>query len=315
MELAKYNIDIAEQSETRLHTSGRLNDLDYTFYWSGQLNGERREAGVGFAIKRDIVAKLTEMPHPVSNRIMTMKIPLTKHRNATLVSAYAPTMTNPEENKETFYSQLNGTFRNIPSTDKLLLIGDFNARIGGENDNWPSALGKYGIGKCNSNSEFLLALCSEFDLIVTNTMFKQKDAHITTWTHPRSRHGNMLDFIITRCRDKMDICSKRTMRGTNCGTDYQMLRPRVIFSIRKKHNQKGAMKPVKQNTSNLRNTSHAESLVQEMDNTLAQSSEDNETPCWTSFQQAVYDTAKASLGNMRRNIKTGSTQMTKFYCI
>ena len=36
--------------------------------------------------------------------------------------------------------------------------------------------------------------------------------------------------------------------------------------------------------------------MQEMDNALAQSSEDNETPCWTSFQQVVYDTAKASLG-------------------
>ena len=56
------------------------------------------------------------------------------------------------------------------------------------------------------------------------------------------------------------------------------------------------MKPVKQNTSKLRNTSHAERLVQEIDNALAQSSEDNETPCWTSFQQVVYDTAKASLG-------------------
>ena len=56
------------------------------------------------------------------------------------------------------------------------------------------------------------------------------------------------------------------------------------------------MKPVKLNTSKLRNTSHAESLVQVMDNTLAQSSEDNETPCWTSFQHVVYDTANASLG-------------------
>ena len=56
------------------------------------------------------------------------------------------------------------------------------------------------------------------------------------------------------------------------------------------------MKPVKLNTSKLRNTSHAESLVQEMDNALAQSLEYNETPCWTSFQQVVYDTAKASPG-------------------
>ena len=36
--------------------------------------------------------------------------------------------------------------------------------------------------------------------------------------------------------------------------------------------------------------------MQEMDNVLAQSSEDNETPFWTSFQQVIYDTAKASLG-------------------
>ena len=199
MELAKYNIDIAVLSETRFHASGSLNDLESTFYWSGKPNGERREAEVGFAIKRDIVAKLTEMPHPVSDRIMTMRIPLTKDRNATIVSAYAPTMTNPEENKETFYSQLKGTLRNIPSTDKLLLIGDFNARIGRENDKWPSALGKYGIGKCNSNGELLLALCTEFDLTVTNTMFKQKDAPqdrmdaspLSTWAYDRLHHHQM----------------------------------------------------------------------------------------------------------------------------
>ena len=89
--------------------------------------------------------KLTEIPHPVSDRIITMRIPLTNDRNATIVSAYAPTMANPEENKEAFYSQLTGTLRNIPSTDKLLLIWNFNARIGRENDKWPSALGKYGI--------------------------------------------------------------------------------------------------------------------------------------------------------------------------
>ena len=152
IQLAKYTIDIAVLNETRFHASGSLNYLEYTFYWSGKPNDGRREAGVGFAIKKDIVAKLREMPHPVSDR----RIPLTKDRNATIVSAYAPTMANP---KETFYSQLKGTLRDIPSTDKLLLIGDFNARIGRENDKWPSSLGKYGIWKCNSNGELLLALC------------------------------------------------------------------------------------------------------------------------------------------------------------
>ena len=56
------------------------------------------------------------MPHPVSDRIMTMRIPLTKDRNATIVSTYVPAMAYTEENQEIFYSQLKGTLRNIAST-------------------------------------------------------------------------------------------------------------------------------------------------------------------------------------------------------
>ena len=73
-----------------------LSDLEYSFFWSGKLEGERREAGVGFVIKKDIVTKLTEMPRPVSDSIMTTS----KDNFATIISVYAPTMTNPDENKE-----------------------------------------------------------------------------------------------------------------------------------------------------------------------------------------------------------------------
>ena len=78
MELAKYNIDIAALCKTRLSESGSLNDLEYSFFWSGKPEAERREAGVGFAIKKDIVTKLTEVPRPVSDIIMTMRLPLRK---------------------------------------------------------------------------------------------------------------------------------------------------------------------------------------------------------------------------------------------
>ena len=64
-------------------------------------------------------------------------------------------MTNPDENKEAFYNQLTGVLSGMPLTDKLLLIGDLNARIGRENDKWPLVMGKHGIGKCNSNGELL----------------------------------------------------------------------------------------------------------------------------------------------------------------
>ena len=303
MELAKYNIDIAALCETRFSESGSLNDLEYSFFWSGRPKGERREAGVGFAIKKDIVTMLTEMPRPVSDRIMMMRLPLSKDNYATIISVYAPTMTNPDDNKEAFYNQLSSTLRDIPRTDKLLLIGDFNARIGRDNDKWTMVMGKYGIGKRNSNGELLLALCSEFELIVTNTMFKQKDERKTTWMHPRSRHWHMIDFIITRCRDKMDIHSTRAMRGANCWTDHHMLRSKVAFRVRQKHNRQGVRKPTKLNTAKLRTISHRESFEQEMDSALAQWEEkESSTPDeeWAALQQVVYNTAKTFLGKPDR---------------
>ena len=178
-------------------------------------------------------------------------------------------------------------------------------------------MGKHGIEKCNSNGEFLLALCSEFELIVTNTMFKQKDERKTTWMHPRSRHWHMIDFIITRCRDKMDIHSTRVMRGANCWTDHQMLRSKVAFGIRQKHNRQGTSKPTKLNTAKqLSTTSHRESFEQEMDSALAQWEEkENSTPDeeWEVLQQVVYNTAKTYLGKPDRKHQDWFDPTTRSY--
>ena len=77
-ELARYNIDIAALSETRLAGKGVLYERGsgYTFFWSGRGSEERREAGVGFAVKTALVGKLAEPPNGVNDRLMTMKLPL-----------------------------------------------------------------------------------------------------------------------------------------------------------------------------------------------------------------------------------------------
>jgi hypothetical protein len=303
MELAKYNIDIAALSETRLSSSGSVTDIDYTFFWSGRPENERREAGVGFAVKKEIVSILTEMPRPISDRIMTMRLPLDKNTYATLISVYAPTLTNSDENKEEFYNQLTTTLGKVPRTDKLLLMGDFNARIGSDFSKWHTVIGKHGIGKCNSNGELLLNLCSEFELVITNTMFKQKEQRKTTWMHPRSKHWHLIDFIITRSSDKSDIHSTRVMRGANCWTDHQMLRSKVAFAIRKKHKKQGPSKPIKLNTAKLRLAKERERLKEEMDSKTADLDYGNcPTPeeSWDTLQQVVYSTAKTCLGKPDR---------------
>ena len=52
-ELGRYDIQIAALSETRFADVGETKEVGagYTFFWSGRKSEERREAGVGFAIK------------------------------------------------------------------------------------------------------------------------------------------------------------------------------------------------------------------------------------------------------------------------
>jgi len=156
--------------------------------------------------------------------------------------------------------------------------GDYNARIRKENDKWSLVMGKHGIGKCNSNGELLLALCSEFELIATNTMFKQTDERETTWMHPCSRHWHMIKFMITRYEDKMDIHSTQAMSGANYWTNHQMLRSKVAFRIWQKHNRQGTNKPTKFSTTKLSTIIHRESLEQEMDSALIHWEKENSTP-------------------------------------
>ena len=50
-ELSRYKVDIAALSETRYACTGQETEKTYTFFWSGKSEKEKRESGVGFAIK------------------------------------------------------------------------------------------------------------------------------------------------------------------------------------------------------------------------------------------------------------------------
>ena len=129
-----------------------------------------------------------EEPVPINDRIMTMRLPLQQKMYTTFLSVYAPTMTNTEEVKEEFHSNLRETIRLVPSNDRLILVGDFNGKVDSDTEKWRGVLGSHGVGKCNANGELLLALCSEYNLVVTNTLFKYEDTYKMTWMHPRSKH-------------------------------------------------------------------------------------------------------------------------------
>ena len=131
-ELDRHKVEIAALSETLFAEEGLLIEVGagYTFFWSGRKKEEQHKAGVGFAIKSHLVSKLSGLPKGVNDRLMTLRLPLSGKRHATIVNAYAPTMTNPDEVKDKFCDDLDTVISATPRTDKLILLGDFNARVG-----------------------------------------------------------------------------------------------------------------------------------------------------------------------------------------
>ena len=93
----------------------------HCFFWSGRTSEERREAGVGFAIRSHLVSKLASLPRGFNDRLMVMQRQLINKQNATLISAYAPTMTNPEEVKDQFYEQLDAQSQSPRNSSSLAI--------------------------------------------------------------------------------------------------------------------------------------------------------------------------------------------------
>jgi hypothetical protein len=163
---------------------------------------------------------------------MSLRIPLAKGRYLTILSVYAPTLVSDEPIKDCFYDVLYKTLQAVPRHDKLMIIGDFNARVGSDYTTWGGVIGKHGVGNVNSNGLRLLTLCSEFDLVITNTLFQQRDQLKTTWMHPRSKHWHLLDYVLVRRSDSTDVTLTRAMRGAECWTDHRLLRSTIVLHIR-----------------------------------------------------------------------------------
>ncbi|KAK6962392.1 craniofacial development protein 2 [Biomphalaria glabrata] len=81
-------------------------------------------------------------------------------------------MSNQDNIKENLYSDLNSAIIKTPKTDKLIILGDFNARVGSDWKTCCNVLGRHGIGHCNSNGALLLELCTAHKLTITNTLFQ-----------------------------------------------------------------------------------------------------------------------------------------------
>lgn len=96
-----------------------------------------------------------------------------KNQNIVTINAYAP-IVNAEDGVKNFYSQVEDILSSVPNNDKIIILGDLNARVGKGHRLWTGMIIKEAAGKVNANEIFFLNKCAEHNLVIINTLFHQK---------------------------------------------------------------------------------------------------------------------------------------------
>ena len=84
--------------------------------------------GVGILVERELVDFVVEVSRK-SDRIMAIKV-LVGSEFINVVSVYAPQIGLPHDIKRLFWEELDMVIQEIPRSEKLFIVGDFNGHIG-----------------------------------------------------------------------------------------------------------------------------------------------------------------------------------------
>ena len=105
--------------------------------------------------------------------------------NITIIAIYAPI--NPNGRKEAitdsdnFYIDLQETINKASRGDLVLIMGDFNARVGlHQHQTTLNVVSPHAVDQMNENGQKLVDLCSVNRFIIANTFFQCRRIHQVT---------------------------------------------------------------------------------------------------------------------------------------
>ncbi|CAF0805508.1 unnamed protein product [Adineta ricciae] len=230
-EMKRFTYDIIGISEVRWTGKGETPNGD--FIWSGEETVHMR--GVGFLLSAQAKKALIGY-NPISPRIISARFDATPFK-ITVIHVYAPTSASSEEDIEAFYSDIEKVISKTDKKDIIIMTGDWNAKIGTDNADWKSVMGKYGYGDRNERGERLLEFATTHDLYICNTRFQQKPNRKWTWASPDGIHKNMIDLILIQRRWKTSIINCRTFQSADISSDHSLVLCNIKLRLKKMSNR------------------------------------------------------------------------------
>lgn len=225
-EVIRCGLSICGLTETHWRGNGHFFTDAHAVYFSSSDDSSRN--GVAILIPKQKNNSVMGY-EAVSDRIMSMKLKASPV-NFNLIQAYAPTSEALPLVLESFYQDLQATIAKIPNRELLIIMGDFNSKIGANSAQYSKCVGNFGLGVRNERGERFMQFADENNMVVVNSLFQHHPRRLFTWTSPGGSTKNQIDYILIRSRWRTSILNAHTLPGADCGSDHEL----VIAKLRLK---------------------------------------------------------------------------------
>ena len=300
-EMERYSVSILGVSEMRWTDTGMMTfNSGETVCYSGRTDGQHQE-GVGIIMDREAKKSLLGW-EPVNSRIIKARF-FSGFVKTTIVQCYAPTEQASEEDKDLFYEVLQEQIDKTPRHDILILMGDFNAKVGSDNAGYESCMGKEGVGDRNNNGERFADMCLENGLVIGGTVFQHKNIHKLTWNSPDGRTRNQIDHICINQKWRGSMRDVKAIRGADVGSDHHLMLCKLKLKLKKATKEK--REPL-YDSGKLKDPTAKNQFVMELNNrfqVLEDTPADDINALCDNIHTAFLDTSENVLGYGRRERK------------
>ncbi|XP_049864013.1 craniofacial development protein 2-like [Schistocerca gregaria] len=215
-EMDRLKLDIVGISEVRWQEEQE--------FWSGDYRvintkSNRGNAGVALIMNRKIGMRVSYYKQH-RERIIVAKID-TKPTRTTVVQVYMLTSSADDEEIEEMYDQIKEIIQIVKGDENLIVMGDWYSVVGKGREG--NVVGEYELGQRNERGSHLVEFCTEHNLIIGNTWFKNHKRRLYAWKNPGDTKRYQIDYIMVRQRFRNQVLNCKTFPGADVDSDHNIL--------------------------------------------------------------------------------------------